>query len=110
MEQPVDSPCNSICKIDPATRLCMGCFRTLDEIAAWSRSTNGEQAAINANALGRLGGDATVRQCAHCRTYFSCGAAGQCWCTAAGSNASKDSCLCPICLRRARSLGREFAA
>ncbi|HLX29328.1 MAG TPA: DUF1289 domain-containing protein [Casimicrobiaceae bacterium] len=31
----VASPCISVCRIDDATGLCVGCFRTLDEIAAW---------------------------------------------------------------------------
>ena len=29
------SPCISVCVIDPPTGLCAGCFRTLEEIAAW---------------------------------------------------------------------------
>jgi uncharacterized protein len=33
----VPSPCLSVCRMDPASELCDGCFRTLDEIAAWSR-------------------------------------------------------------------------
>ena len=33
----VPSPCVSICKMDPASELCEGCFRTLDEIALWGR-------------------------------------------------------------------------
>ena len=33
----VPSPCISVCRMDPATEWCEGCFRTLDEIAAWSR-------------------------------------------------------------------------
>jgi predicted Fe-S protein YdhL (DUF1289 family) len=32
---PVASPCISVCRMDDATRLCVGCLRTLDEIAAW---------------------------------------------------------------------------
>lgn len=32
----VPSPCISVCEIVPGTGLCAGCFRTLDEIAAWS--------------------------------------------------------------------------
>ncbi|MGE5089639.1 MAG: DUF1289 domain-containing protein [Candidatus Levyibacteriota bacterium] len=32
----VASPCISVCRIDAATGLCIGCQRTLDEIAAWS--------------------------------------------------------------------------
>ncbi|MDB5751116.1 MAG: YbaK/prolyl-tRNA synthetase associated protein [Ramlibacter sp.] len=34
--QPVPSPCISICRLDADSGLCEGCFRTLDEITAWS--------------------------------------------------------------------------
>ena len=30
------SPCISVCVLDADGALCLGCFRTLDEIAAWS--------------------------------------------------------------------------
>lgn len=33
----VPSPCISICRMNARTLLCEGCFRTQDEIAAWSR-------------------------------------------------------------------------
>jgi uncharacterized protein len=33
----VPSPCLSVCRMDPASELCHGCLRTLDEIAAWGR-------------------------------------------------------------------------
>ena len=33
----VPSPCISVCRMDPVTQYCEGCFRTLDEIAAWGR-------------------------------------------------------------------------
>jgi uncharacterized protein len=33
----VPSPCLSVCRINPASEWCEGCFRTLDEISAWSR-------------------------------------------------------------------------
>ena len=36
-DEPVPSPCVSVCRMDAASGLCDGCFRTLDEIAAWSR-------------------------------------------------------------------------
>jgi predicted Fe-S protein YdhL (DUF1289 family) len=29
------SPCDSTCRIDPATGWCLGCKRTLREIADW---------------------------------------------------------------------------
>ena len=32
-----ESPCINVCKMDQASGLCSGCFRTLDEIASWSR-------------------------------------------------------------------------
>jgi len=32
----VASPCISVCTMDAASGLCVGCLRTLDEIAAWS--------------------------------------------------------------------------
>jgi len=35
----IDSPCVNICVIHRQSGLCMGCFRTGDEIAGWSRMT-----------------------------------------------------------------------
>ena len=35
-EAEVASPCTSVCEIDARSGYCRGCFRTLDEIAAWS--------------------------------------------------------------------------
>ena len=36
----VPSPCISVCRMDAVTQLCEGCFRTLDEIAAWGRMSD----------------------------------------------------------------------
>ncbi|MFT7254408.1 MAG: putative Fe-S protein YdhL (DUF1289 family), partial [Paracoccaceae bacterium] len=33
----IESPCIKICVIQPETRLCTGCLRTIDEIGAWSK-------------------------------------------------------------------------
>jgi uncharacterized protein len=33
---PVASPCNSVCRMDADGVYCIGCFRTLDEIAGWA--------------------------------------------------------------------------
>nr|WP_315428749.1 DUF1289 domain-containing protein [uncultured Albidiferax sp.] len=33
----VASPCIAVCQMDAAGVFCTGCWRTLDEIAAWSR-------------------------------------------------------------------------
>jgi uncharacterized protein len=35
----VESPCVKICVVHPEVGLCMGCYRTVDEIAAWSCMT-----------------------------------------------------------------------
>lgn len=34
------SPCVKICVMDPARGVCLGCCRTLDEIARWSGMTD----------------------------------------------------------------------
>lgn len=33
----IESPCVKICLIHPESGLCLGCYRTPDEIASWSR-------------------------------------------------------------------------
>jgi len=40
------SPCIRVCTLDPETNLCLGCFRTLDEIAGWSGFSREEKWAI----------------------------------------------------------------
>jgi len=35
-KDPVPSPCNSVCRLDADGIYCIGCFRTLEEIAGWS--------------------------------------------------------------------------
>jgi predicted Fe-S protein YdhL (DUF1289 family) len=42
----IQTPCINICKIDPATRLCTGCGRTLDEIARWGSMSDAERTTI----------------------------------------------------------------
>ncbi|VVD68289.1 DUF1289 domain-containing protein [Pandoraea cepalis] len=42
-ESPVPSPCTNICRMNPATGWCSGCWRTLDEIAAWSTMAEGDK-------------------------------------------------------------------
>ncbi|MFV0298798.1 MAG: DUF1289 domain-containing protein, partial [Hyphomicrobiaceae bacterium] len=42
----METPCNNICTIDPVTRQCCGCFRTIDEIAGWAALTDDERARI----------------------------------------------------------------
>ena len=40
------SPCLGICLMDPATRQCRGCLRTVDEIARWYDASPDEKRAI----------------------------------------------------------------
>ena len=36
MSQAVVTPCIKVCVVDGESGLCLGCFRTLPEIAGWS--------------------------------------------------------------------------
>lgn len=40
---PIDSPCVRICMVDGKSGLCLGCFRTLAEIARWTGYTDTER-------------------------------------------------------------------
>lgn len=35
----VESPCINVCVLHPEAKLCLGCFRSADEITQWSRMT-----------------------------------------------------------------------
>lgn len=49
----IPSPCIHVCRLDPRTGWCEGCFRTLAEIAAWSSATEAGQTAILARVAER---------------------------------------------------------
>jgi len=49
----IASPCIKVCVMDPASRLCAGCHRTLDEIARWGAMTDAERDAVLACLPGR---------------------------------------------------------
>lgn len=42
----IDSPCINVCVVHPEERICIGCLRSIDEIARWSRMSAPERAAI----------------------------------------------------------------
>lgn len=42
----IQSPCNKICTVDSHGGYCIGCGRTLDEIARWGSFTDEERARI----------------------------------------------------------------
>jgi len=45
-EYTVASPCTGVCTLDPRDKVCIGCFRTNTEIAAWRASNDGERRQI----------------------------------------------------------------
>jgi predicted Fe-S protein YdhL (DUF1289 family) len=49
----IASPCNKICVVDPEQRHCIGCWRTLEEIAGWPSMTDEEQRAVLARLEAR---------------------------------------------------------
>jgi len=46
IEASAASPCLGICLMDPRTRMCRGCLRTIDEIAGWYAASPAEKRAI----------------------------------------------------------------
>lgn len=49
----IQSPCIKLCVVHPEERICVGCFRTIDEIGAWSRLTPEARSAIMAELPAR---------------------------------------------------------
>jgi uncharacterized protein len=48
------SPCIGVCTLDASRALCLGCGRTLDEIARWGAMTEPQRLAIMADLPARL--------------------------------------------------------
>jgi hypothetical protein len=42
----VPSPCINVCRMSPTSGLCEGCWRTLDELRQWARSSDADKLAI----------------------------------------------------------------
>lgn len=51
----IATPCVMVCTVDGASGLCLGCFRTLKEIAGWRAMTDAERAAVMAELESRRG-------------------------------------------------------
>ncbi|WP_198338345.1 DUF1289 domain-containing protein [Labrenzia sp. VG12] len=47
------SPCIKTCQIDRQTGLCLGCYRTLDEIASWTQFSDRQRSDILADLPAR---------------------------------------------------------
>jgi hypothetical protein len=56
MDEPrarIATPCIQVCLIDGESGLCLGCQRTLPEVARWTRLSDAERADIMAELPGR---------------------------------------------------------
>ncbi|WP_200844907.1 MULTISPECIES: DUF1289 domain-containing protein [unclassified Novosphingobium] len=51
----IRSPCTGVCRIDPRTKWCLGCRRTLAEIADWPRLSPKGKRAVLAGLAARKG-------------------------------------------------------
>lgn len=43
---PCPSPCINVCRMNPTRGYCEGCWRTLEEIAAWSQLSDADKRAV----------------------------------------------------------------
>jgi hypothetical protein len=50
---PIKTPCIKVCAIDGESGLCLGCFRTLQEVAGWSRLSDAERDLVMAELPSR---------------------------------------------------------
>ena len=49
----MNSPCTKVCVMDTEDRYCLGCQRTLGEIARWGEMSDAERATITAQLPAR---------------------------------------------------------
>lgn len=49
----IATPCIQVCAIDGASGLCLGCYRTLKEVATWARFSDAERSEIMAGLAAR---------------------------------------------------------
>ena len=54
MHQPIKTPCVKVCVVDGQTNNCLGCGRTLGEIAQWARFTDEQRDAVLALLPARI--------------------------------------------------------
>lgn len=51
----IATPCVKVCIVDGPTGLCLGCFRSLQEIGGWSSLTDDQRATIMSELPARRG-------------------------------------------------------
>lgn len=54
MSMSISSPCIQVCCVEPKAGICLGCYRTLPEIATWARKSEHERTAIMAELPARM--------------------------------------------------------
>jgi uncharacterized protein len=52
----IESPCVNICTLDTHSGLCLGCGRTVDEIARWTAMSAAERKRVMGELPARLAG------------------------------------------------------
>jgi predicted Fe-S protein YdhL (DUF1289 family) len=57
----LETPCIDVCEMDASSGLCIGCGRTLDEIAGWADMSPEERRAIMAVLPARKALNETVK-------------------------------------------------
>ncbi len=51
--RPITTPCIKVCVVDGESGLCLGCLRTLSEIAGWASISEAERQAVLAELPAR---------------------------------------------------------
>jgi uncharacterized protein len=49
----IASPCVKLCVVHPEARICVGCYRSIDEITQWSRMNHEARDAVMAELPSR---------------------------------------------------------
>lgn len=49
----LESPCVKLCVVHPEARICLGCYRSIEEISQWSRMTEDQRIAVKNDLPGR---------------------------------------------------------
>lgn len=108
--EPVASPCAGVCKLDAGRAFCVGCLRTIEDIASWPRANAAQQRAILCRAAERAHAEMFSENprhkkvCGACSVTFACGASDErpCWCDRLPHvdpvDPAAGDCLCPVCL------------
>lgn len=53
--RPIATPCVKVCIVDGESGLCLGCFRSLEEIASWARLEEARRLEVMAELPARKG-------------------------------------------------------